>query len=667
MSEKKIPDWFTAWKEAGFIRHETAKKWLISGFKPEDAAPWYDLDEVEVHIASDWVKHGFTPVDYKNWSRRGFTSSKSASMWRKYFSNPDDAHRWRLAGLRVDGDYGELLRDGHPPEIVIYGALVPSVVSIDELTFWLSEMAEEKPRDTNQIREWILSGLSPSEVKHWRSQNADLQLIGKFKELSWSANEIELLMEEWGDDARKILSVATNPVPRISLGWSSQGIGRYLALEWIRIGADPVIARNWTDAGVYLPTDAQWWSSQDCDEVDALLLREDGWIFPRRFSKKEMPSWSPKDILRFHEHGIFRKTILLWLSHNRMGYQRWANFLEVTVRTEAVPRWKATRIPIEDWPRWIQLVSPLPEICEKWVTTGLSPEELTEKFRQAKCRPDEFDRHIEGERLLRALNSRIELKESDANQIKQKSQPKPLTNPKITYNTTYENLEFVNVRLSQSVIDEFQAKALYLASKIRKCPVAGKEFVDTAKGIMIRIESVSDSVIVEVVIRGKAFTIEFDSENFDPVMHLNSHLKKVAYVLALSWFVDCAITLKSKSLPVGANFQRRSMDTHSSSRRAISYVPTIQFSQSINLVHAGNGVSPVLHEVSGHIRQLPVGFSPSDHAVGRAPLFLRKKMGSQDTYVVGHTRGIEKEIDEFVVRLSKYSMTAHAFAAMLDA
>jgi hypothetical protein len=159
--------------------------------------------------------------------------------------------------------------------------------------------------------------------------------------------------------------------------------------------------------------------------------------------------------------------------------------------------------------------------------------------------------------------------------------------------------------------------------------------------------------------------IEFDAENFDPITYLKSNQLKLAYVLAISWFVDCAISLKSQGARGGSNFEIRHDQSSREKSRTVRYVPTPQFSNSVRRVQSGDGVSPVLHHVAGHIRQLPEGFSPSDDAVGRAPSFLRKNMGSRDTYVVGHTRGIEKEIDEFVVHLSKYSMTAHAFAAIL--
>jgi hypothetical protein len=85
------------------------------------------------------------------------------------------------------------------------------------------------------------------------------------------------------------------------------------------------------------------------------------------------------------------------------------------------------------------------------------------------------------------------------------------------------------------------------------------------------------------------------------------------------------------------------------------------------IVRLGEGVSPVMHQVSGHIRRLPSGRLPSMEAIGRAPGFLRKKMGPGDTFVVGHTRGLDGETADFAVRLSKYSLTAHAFAQVLRA
>lgn len=665
MTEKKNPDWFAPWKDAGFIRPETAKKWLISGFKPDTAAPWYDLDEVEVHIASDWVKQGFTPGDYLAWTRKGFRGPVAAAAWRRHFPDPTEAEKWRSLGLRIDGNYGELLQRGYDPQIVLHAEITNDEISIDQLTNWLDNFDDVERLVTGDLRVLYATGLSPEEIKYLSSRSMNVSLAAKFRNMGWALNDVELLFEEWGGDVILFSRLGAKSIPRNVLGWTQLEVSAQTAIDWINEGADPATAKSWFDIGITNANFAAKWSKDGCGPDEVLALRHEGWSNPGDFSRMKLKGWWIEDILKFLDFGIPRSSIDAWLSHNKMGYERWKTFLLATVRGNAMEKWLNSQIGVEEWPAWIDYVSPEPEICVQWKTTGFTPQKIGEMLRASGSPPDDFDKSLSGHQLLAVLNTRN--KYIERNYVSKGNQAASVDKrtPERDFGRANSSSPVLESKLSESAIEEFQAKAVYLSNEIKKIPPVGMEFIDESNGIIIKIKSIGVTIKIEVILGTKKLLIEFDSNNFDSVTKLSSQNLKIAYVLALSWFVDCAVTLKAKYRTANRNFETQPGGSFSGQTSAIRYVPTMQFSSSIREVRNGNGVSPVLHQVSGHIRRLPPGKSPSEEAVGRAPGFLRRKMGVDDTFVVGHTRGFEKEVEEFAIRLSKYSMTAHAFAAVI--
>jgi hypothetical protein len=661
MTEKKIPEWFIPWKDAGFIRPETAKKWLISGFKPEMAAPWYDLDEVEVHIASDWIKQGFTASEYLAWTRKGFRSPTKAFAWRTFFPDPSIAEHWRTLGLRIDGHFGELLTRGYAPEVVLHAEITNDEISVDQLANWLDNFQDVEQLATGDVRAWYATGLSPEEIKHWLALSVRVSLAAEFRRIGWKVSEVERLFDEWGSDVVLFSRLGSKATPLNVLGWKALNVVARTAIEWIQIGADPFVGKAWCDIGVFNSQIAAKWSREGCgpDEVDA--LRVAGWAKPSDFSRMKMKGWRVEDIVNFLKTGVGKATIDEWFVHNKMGFERWTKFLKATIRSESVRAWQSVSIPMNDWPIWIDLIHSRPEICAQWLTTGISPQELAEMLKDSRSQADEFDEELTGAHLLNVLKSRNKYIERNyVSASTRRTTNSPAVKPAIPS----PDLES---RVSQSVVDEFQAKAFYLFGEIRKMPPPGTEFIDIERGISIQIDSVTDSVQVSVRFGAEVMQIEFDPTNFDPLTEMSSTRSKIAFVLALSWFIDCAVTLKSKYQSTNKNFRTESTSSINERSQSVRYVPTMQFVDSVRAVRSGEGVSPVMHEVSGHIRQLPMGHTPSPEAISRAPGFLRKKMRQGDTFVAGHTRGLEGEIAEFAVRLSKYSMTAHAFANVLRA
>lgn len=161
--------------------------------------------------------------------------------------------------------------------------------------------------------------------------------------------------------------------------------------------------------------------------------------------------------------------------------------------------------------------------------------------------------------------------------------------------------------------------------------------------------------------------VKYDLVSLETTKPITSSYERLALGLALSWFIDLSIVIKSVRTindiftirPVGKG------STNSNKKNVgIRYVPTPRFHTAQRAIGSSRGVKKVLHSVSGHIRTLGYGKMPSDDARDRAPKYLRSHMTRNETYVRSHSRGEDKDRREYELRLSKFSASAHALAEL---
>lgn len=666
MNEEKLPNWFGPWKEAGFIRPESAKRWMTYGFKPEVAAPWYDLDNVQIHIAAEWLRAGFTAADYVAWTRAGFLSPTTVYAWRRHFAEPGIAAQWRGSGLRIDGLYGELLDKGYPPEVVLHADLTNVGVDIDELLRWLDRMEDTSLLQTGKIQRWMTSGLSPEEVQFWLTRKASIDTVVSLRRRGWTVDEVGRLIEEWEDHLGHSISLNAHMTPEIALGWPDRQIPSPEAWNWARGLMTPDAAHAWISVGVRSHEEAKAWLKNGCGVDEVIELRTAGWYSVESFAPFRRRGWTGRDVLGFVRLGVVSSEMTAWISRHQMGRERWEKFFRHTYLRGSLTDWRSSGVPMASWPEWVDAVSGDAETCSRWFSTGLSPTEIAAKLKVAGCSAGDFDPSLSGAYLLNVLDSRIRGKSTSG-------RPSGSV-PNRSRERTSQSAELLDPVLNDSIsvaeLEEYQARAVYLSGLIRKSPVVGMEFSDQNRGIRIQIQNIADVVTVAVELGGAVLIVRFDSDNFDPLSRTSSVKQKTAYILALSWFIDCAVSLRSGTTRMGSNFQQvpgvTAGGTNGRSATVTRYVPTVSFANALGEIASGRGVSPVLHHVSGHIRRLRPGWSPSEDAISRAPSFLRRRMGPRDTFVAGHLRGSEQDIEEYVVRLSKYSMTAHAFSEVLS-
>jgi hypothetical protein len=271
----------------------------------------------------------------------------------------------------------------------------------------------------------------------------------------------------------------------------------------------------------------------------------------------------------------------------------------------------------------------------------------------------DFDTSLRGSQLIEGLQIRIKTAKASSRRLSEE----PIGANQISARKTLVvNSTVADVRTEHLV--EMQARALYLSPLLRKRPAIGMEFVDDYRGIRLRIVGIGEKITIEVEVAGTTITVVLDSLNFDSQSKIDTKESRAAYLLAVAWFIDCSVVL-TKRRRESSVFSSGTSSVAGHKNRQVRYVPTERFADAVRQVQSGRGLDPALHLVSGHLRTLSNGRKPTKEARARAPKFLQSRMGPSDTFVQEHSRGRESEIREYVNKLSRLSMTAHAVALLM--
>jgi hypothetical protein len=217
---------------------------------------------------------------------------------------------------------------------------------------------------------------------------------------------------------------------------------------------------------------------------------------------------------------------------------------------------------------------------------------------------------------------------------------------------------------SPAWLQEIQDRANYVQPLLRKT-LGTRNIFEYRDELSISVDFNGGVVTGLLIYRDMHTEVRFDSEDFEPLSVIKSPLKRLTLGLAISWFIDCTIVLRGTSTAHETIFHSRQVRGNSHRVNEVRYVPTPTFHQSERRVRDGERIERVIHSVRGHIRTLDSDHSPSDEARKRAPIYLRSKLKVNETYVRPHERGVEeKSINDYLIRLSKYSATANAFGEL---
>ena len=140
----------------------------------------------------------------------------------------------------------------------------------------------------------------------------------------------------------------------------------------------------------------------------------------------------------------------------------------------------------------------------------------------------------------------------------------------------------------------------------------------------------------------------FDSLTLAPCKALTTNDDLLVYGLAISWFLDSSLLLQGQieTISVVNGFYR----------------PTREFDNYLRFYRSHPGRQVRACEISGHLRLLPLGWSPNESQRMLAPGYLRLRMEPQHTYVQPHSRNgfeVKRKVTEHLLR---YSATAASLA-----
>ena len=213
-------------------------------------------------------------------------------------------------------------------------------------------------------------------------------------------------------------------------------------------------------------------------------------------------------------------------------------------------------------------------------------------------------------------------------------------------------------------LTEIIDRAEFLRKYLRKT-VDNKYSLELADNVVLSVELFSNIVTGHLESSRKLVEVKFDLNLLETIKPINSFQERLTFGLALSWFIDLSIVLKSVRTSTGIFIMKPSGKWSTNlnpTSIGVRYVPTPRFLSAQEAIKRGEGVGKVIHSVEGHIRTLSDGMKPSGEARDRAPKYLKSQMKKDETYVRPHSRGEDESRRVYEIRLSKYSACAHALA-----
>jgi hypothetical protein len=210
------------------------------------------------------------------------------------------------------------------------------------------------------------------------------------------------------------------------------------------------------------------------------------------------------------------------------------------------------------------------------------------------------------------------------------------------------------VRASESWLDEIIARADSLAGHMKKAPMWPAIF--ESQDLTVVIAEQTGTVLGWVGVGRRGTLVAFRPSTWELLGGDGSPVWRAAVGFAVSWFVDVSIRV-----PEGARapYERSETKERSAGGQAsVRYVPRPSFSAHATEVANRRRQSPPAHRVSGHVRRLRDGQTPSPAARNQAPAHIRRHLAQNETFVREHKRGDAKRTRALLTYLSRYSMLA---------
>lgn len=591
---------------------EVARRWYESVPDALAAADWYFVGVHNPVEAAEWIRLKKSPQTLRAWRASGFADVSQILGWVRIGQSIELARRWSEIGF---GD----------PESA--GRWAPLVESPEALLEWFRRGVE-----------------SPEELAALCDQGLTLEHVRGL--------DIKTAPSEGWKPWTQLTTQGQAANPEIVNSWLVAHAPLSEAVEWVGVGATPLERDLLLSNGVSLEL-LKGLKTSRCSEL-ARSVRTQHQDLARWFEH----GFEFDEMMRWRQLGISIDEVLDWRAMEvasdsarqlaSLGFtpKDYLEHLEDPLIQESnLARWAQSGLPRGSVKVFVLGGIPDPETARKWLEGfGNDPSRAVAHFRG-------YGGDYRRARAAARQAERIRFS-SSTGPTTSLQQPEAKPSPPV-------------VRLpaaSEEWLEEIVAWARTLQSSFRKLIQSPSVLSLDELGIEIRIELIDDLIWGSVKAGNRNFTSAFDPESFDPFSAPVSSEQRFVLGTCICWFIDCSIVMRRQSQGAAALYRVAEVDPRRRSP-GIRYVPTPTFStRRTGRADRDTLGLKVRHQVSGHIRTLPVGRQGSEEARKSAPKHIQRVMKKYETYVQPHFRGTEEQRRELEVRLSRYSALGEAMS-----
>jgi hypothetical protein len=596
---------------------EVIEEWKKSRFNPEQARVLAE-DGINPLQLLNWLNYAAEPLNE-------VPTFEFIRMWSATEMDPGLCIEFSECGLNPIIAREAQTFSLSPPEAKIWhGIGVPfqfvngwkaSSIEIEEISKWVKSGCLR----SEVAKSWIQAGLSSALYEKWSQVTTNSGKVAKCELLSISPKTLSL----WNTNF-----------------WNSHPFE--LVLSWINEGVNPDIAYSWVRNNIPVSIGAKW-ARTSKSEILIFNGKEFDWA-RNGMDPTQSVGWkrlgvSLADATFANSHSVNYERFIEWNEYKFVPHQSLKRKIE----------WISLGCSINQVNAWLNARVNNATEAMQIISEGFS----IETIHQYRIKQSEInERKAREARNERERNRLLKQQEAERKRLKKE----------------HDNA-LLNTMMSKSSpiwLQEIQDRANYLQPHLRKV-LGTKHSFEYRDYLSISVEMNDELITGTLEHRGSSTEVIFSATNFEPLSSVKTPIKRLTLGLAISWFIDCTIVLKKKESS-GQIFRTKTADSTLKEQNGVKYVPTPSFLAAESFVKSGERVERVInfiYSVKGHIRDLADGHSPSEEARKRAPGFIRSRLKANQTYVRPHDRGAEESaINEYQIRLSKYSATANALGEL---
>jgi hypothetical protein len=504
--------------------------------------------------------------------------------------------------------------------------------------------------------EWINAGLGQADVANtWKELGLGVSEYLDWRKVTTSPSIVEICILN-SIEPQEFIDWKANGFEDISeiLRWKSSNLSPNAASFFIRNSVELEVAITWVGLA---PGQLSFFNGEASEWVKS------------NFKHDEAKSWHKIPVpIRIAEE--WRKSGLKAEDYLQFDSSTIEFYLTPSQRLA----WALGGVSIQDVASWCRIgITDFPN-ARYLMKSGNTVESLIQENAKAARIAEEKRQRSKEKRLA---NREKQLKESNrinrenakaariAEEKRQRSKEKRLANRSLSGNKPFQ-VKLSNHHLSKystiEWLEEVQAKAELLKGMISKTNQWPIEFYFSDHELLVAV-FVEGDVVTGTLMSGEAqISVIFNFSTFAPVQRISTAIQRLAFGLTLSLLIDSTIVLKKSSERSSRLFRLYTKTERVDCAIQTRYLPTESFQAGIQEIRQGHGVPKALHQVVGHIRTFQNGQKPSAEARGNAPIFLKRRLSSNQTYVAPHSRGSIERVAEYNKQLSRFSALAHAIA-----